>query len=309
MKYFLLFLSIISLNTQLLPQSYTPFPDSNAMWTDEILDPLCNNTFLCSINQYLITGDTLINGNLYKKLKKSGYLINQNYLYTFYSEYAGAFRQDINNRKVFFFPPSPYPQIDTLLYDFNLAVGDSLPLTYNYPVNFCDAIIDSIDSVLVGSSFRKRFHISSVGAYPEETWLIEGIGCSHGLFSSVCVGWESWQHLTCFKQNDSIVYPSFNDDCNLITSIPEIICQSNFGLIFPNPVSSILTIYFSQKKGDVEIEIYDFSGRRQYLYSGGIQYFNTEIDVSKWPEGVYIIKIISDFQIVRFEKIVLNRKY
>lgn len=305
---FVLILCLLGLNRPIFSQTYTPFPDSNAMWTDEIFDPLCNLTQLCAINQYTITGDTLINGRIYKKLNKSGYLISQSFQYTYYSEYAGAYRQEISNKKVYYFPPYYFPQIDTLLYDFDLHVGDSLPLTYIYPMNDCNAVVDTIDSVSVGSTYRKRFHIATTGTLPRETWLIEGIGCTHGLFASVCVGWESWQYLTCFKQNDSIFYPSYNTDCNLITSISEKTNKSNSVLVFPNPVRTILTIQIPYNIGVIDIEIFDLLGQKQYLYSGETQYFMPEINVSKWPEGVYIVKVMTASQILKLGKIILTRE-
>jgi len=79
-------ISVFITNPSLVAQVYTPFPDSNAMWTDRIFDPSCNLTAECSINQYRISGDTVINGTLYKKLTKSGYLIDQNYQYNYYPD-------------------------------------------------------------------------------------------------------------------------------------------------------------------------------------------------------------------------------
>jgi len=269
---------------------YHPFPDSNAMWTDRIYEPGCNMTDECSINQYTLTGDTLINGIIYKKLTQSGYIISQNYQYTYYSEYAGAIRQEINNKKVFYFPPYYYPQVDTLLYDFDLNVGDSLPLTYLYPWNFCNAVVDTIDSVAVGSSYHKRFHISTTNTYPEETWLIEGIGCSRGLFGFYCASWEYWKYLTCFIQNDTISYPTPpNSDCNLITFISELKNQPNSILIYPNPVKDRFTIDLSVILRNTYLSISNVNG--QELIEQKIKDNKTELDISNLPTGVFILRI------------------
>lgn len=291
-------------------QIYTPFPDSNVMWTDRIYDPSCNNiNLLCSINQYTITGDTLINGKLYKKITNSGYYITQNNAYIYYLLYAGAIRQEINNKKVFYFPPYGYPQVDTLLYNFNLQVGDSLPYTYLYPENLCNAVVDSIDSVDVGNTYRKRFHISTTDTPPgQETWLIEGIGCSRGLFGYYCPGWEHWQELTCFIQNDTMIYPFDNTDCDLITFISEPNKILKSILIFPNPVSTNLTIKCLYNAENTDIDIYDYLGRKQFQSSGGVQNSNLEINVMDWPEGVYIVKVMTAYQILKLEKIIVSKK-
>jgi len=277
----LIILVFILLKGQFLKaQVYIPFPDSNAMWTDRIYDPSCNLVGECSINQYRITDDTLINGKIYKKLIKSGYLIDQNFHYTFYSEYAGAFRQEVNNKKVFYFPPYGYTQADTLLYDFNLNVGDSLPLSYIYSFNFCDAVIDNIDSVAVGNLYHKRFHISTVGTPPwGQTWLIEGIGCTHGLFGGICVIWEGSQDLTCFTQGDTLNYPGYSSDCNIITSVPNVTNKPEAIILSPNPADNILSLTFPVNFHNAEIGIYNDSGLKFYRFSGEIINGNFDIAV------------------------------
>jgi hypothetical protein len=301
-------LLLISIFTMMLvtmfgqPNIYHPFPDSNSMWSDRVYAPFCNNTYECSINQYTIVGDTLINGKVYKKLTQSGYIISQNYQYTFYTGYAGAYRQEINQKKVYFFPPYGYPQVDTLLYDFNLNVGDPLPLTYIYPEDFCNSIVDTIDSVAVGNSYRKRFHISTQGTSPQQVWLIEGIGCTNGLFSGFCVGWEGWQYLTCFIQNDTISYPTPpNSDCSLITSIPISKKQTNSFSIFPNPVKDKFTIEFSKTLGNVELTIINVIG--QEFINQRITENKTQIDVRNLPSGVFIVRLKSE-KAVEIEKII-----
>lgn len=282
---------------------YHPFPDSNAMWTDRIYDPLCNLTSECSINQYRITGDTVIDGKIYKKLTKSGYLVDQNYQYTFYSEYAGAFRQEINNKKVYYYPPYSYPQADTLLYDFNLEMGDSLPLSYLYPINFCDAVVDTIDSVMVGDSYRKRFHLSTNETPPwGQTWLIEGIGTTHGLFGGICAGWEGWQDLTCFIQDDSISYPTpSNSDCDLITSIAESGNHQNSIHIYPNPAIASLTIEIPLLQKNTYISILNLNG--EVLIQSGITDQLTHIDITGLQRGIFFVRLTDD-QHVEVQKLI-----
>ncbi len=290
-------------------QAYIPFPDSNAMWTDRIYDPSCGITPLCSINQYRISGDTVINAISYKTLTKSGYLVSQNNQYTFYSEYAGGFRQEITNKRVFYFPPYGYIQKDTLLYDFNLNVGDSLPQTYLYPGNLCDAIVDIIDSVAIGTSYHKRFHISTVGSPPwGQTWLIEGIGCTHGLLGGFCFGWEGSQDLTCFTQGDTINYPGYSSDCDIITSVSYLRNNPEAIVLSPNPANNMLSITFPINFHYAEIEIYDNFGLKFYCYSGEIINGNFLVPVLSWAEGIYILKVKTFTETMIFKKFIVIHK-
>jgi len=273
---------------------YHPFPDSNAMWTDRIYEPGCNMTNECSINQYRITGDTIIGDRIYHKLTKSGYLIDQNYQYTFYTEYAGAIRQEINNKKVFYFPPFSYPQVDTLLYDFNLEVGDSIPLSYLYPYNFCDAIVDTIDSVAVGGLYRKRFHISTSDNPPwDHTWFIEGIGTEQGLFGGFCVPWEGWQDLTCFVQDDSITYPTPpNLDCDLITSIYQKVDEEFSVQIYPNPFTENFIIEIPYVLKNTSVKILNLEG--QELIKRQINKKTNLMEISDFPKGVFVVQLTNE---------------
>lgn len=257
----------------------------------------------CSINQYRITGDTLIEGKLYRKLTKSGYLIDQNYQYTFYTEYAGALRQEISNKKVFYYPPFSYPQADTLLYDFDLEVGDSVPLSYLYPYNFCDAVVDTIDSVFVGGTYRKRFHISTSGTPPwGQTWLIEGIGTTNGLFGGFCLGWEGHQDLTCFIHNDSITYPSPpNSDCDPITSIPKI-TDNEFSInVYPNPFTDKLVIEAPFLMKNTNVKLVNLRG--QELINRQITEKTTTLEISDLPPGVFIVQLTDDQNNMRSDQI------
>jgi hypothetical protein len=124
-----------------------------------------------------------------------------------------------------------------------------------------------------------------------EVW-IEGIGSVHGPFfpnSPVKFSSEVPDSLmlTCsFADNqDFFVHPSYSDcyvDITLGIENQEMISF----IIYPNPVSSILTIESSQKlNGD--IEIYDVNGKLvKSLRTEGIE---MTIDVYELENGMYFI--------------------
>jgi len=192
-------------------------------------------------------------------------------------------------KRVYFFPPYGYPQADTLLYDFNLALGDSIPLSWLYPENFCDATVGFIDSVLVGDSYRKRFRISTVDGPPfDTTWLIEGIGSTRGLFGGYCASWEGWQYLTCFVQNDTIALPpGYNSDCNLITHSSEVTAQSNSIITYPNPVKDKLWVTVSVQTGNIFLTVSNILGGN--LIERQFNAHQIQIDLSNFEPGVYLL--------------------
>ena len=163
---------------------YHSFPDSDAIW---------NVTYggyqaQFSKYSYTLTSDTIVNSVTYKKIyqQKSNY---PNDPWTSGCDwccpspaiiyYAGALREDIGSKKVFYLPVSA--SSDTLLYDFNLAVGDPVPLSIN---NWCPALqVGSIDSVLIGTSYRKRWNMAdpNINCVSTTSSVIEGIGNTFGL--------------------------------------------------------------------------------------------------------------------------------
>lgn len=95
----------------------------------------------------------------------------------FISYGGGLIRNDTSTKKVYTIGP------DSLLYDFSLNVGDSVKLKY------CSSgkVITTIDSVLVGTGYRKRF------IFYNGNQMIEGIGhvgdptgYNAGLFDGCC---------------------------------------------------------------------------------------------------------------------------
>jgi hypothetical protein len=166
MKKIILFVTLlISFNAKSQTSVYHPFPDSAANWNIVSHRPCGLGFDMWEYNySIVISGDTLINGNTYHKLdipvqviethgacNSNGTLVSPGY-------YAGCIRQDTSIKKVFFVPPSD--SVEWLLYDFNMAVGDSVKGytgTFAFPVE----VVQNIDSVLVGNSYRKRWIINS----------------------------------------------------------------------------------------------------------------------------------------------------
>lgn len=179
-----------------LAQNYIPFPDSNAVWTDYLVNVTCPQpTHICHVNLFYLNGDTVIGSYSYNKM----------YIQSFGHGYHGAIRNDVAARKVYFV--DHHTTVDTLLYDFDLEIGDTLTSTYLYNAdNFPEgSMISDIDSIYSGGIYRKQYHVynSFWGNLPS---LIEGIGHTGGLFEGFLYP-EGMSQLMCFRYNDTLYYP------------------------------------------------------------------------------------------------------
>ena len=230
---------------------YHPFPDSNAYW-NSYKSWMVNSNPPVGVDVIIwdwIVGDTVIGSFTYKKIKEYTYC--QNNAATTLG-LAALLRQDSIQKKVFLFNGHG----DTLLYDFNLSVGDTIPKWYintTYPQNK----ISSIDSILIGTTYRKRFNISMGGCCGPQS-LIEGIGSTMGLFLPLDQGVEHGSTLQCFSHNGQTLYPNSTGSCNFDVGINNIIHQNDFS-ISPNPTSGIFNVQMS-KFENVQMEIYNVMG-------------------------------------------------
>jgi hypothetical protein len=289
LTYLILFF-IFSLNT--IAQTYQPFPTANAMWRENSGGFQCS---CCADFQYTITGDTVINTITYHKIQKTGvkyqedmignctsniqYIINQ---------YAGSYRNDIINKKIFFI--YPFSSTDTLLYDFNLSIGDTVhPSPLNDNGNFINIVTD-IDSVYLGGVYRKRFKIDS--CMMQQLYYIEGIGSTYGLLSPTICPFEAIYNLLCFTNNNQPVYPDSSTICSIVTSVNQNNVEDSYN-IFPNPVTDILNITIAQNDDPtVTITIFNMIG--EITFQTKLKTNHVTINTEEFPTGIYLVQIHSD---------------
>lgn len=243
MKKFLLALFICCNSISLHAQTsvYHPFPDSSASWNfthSNICWGVLSNDQTSMEVSYYIGMDTLINSSIYHSLHLPIYNIYAGLNcwppgnYTLPGGYMGAFRNDHANKKVYIIPESD--SVEQLLYDFDMQVGDTLVgyLSVCSPFSMCDTVI-SIDSVMVGNTYRKRWHINS--GY--HVYFIEGIGSTYGLLNFVPTNMTDLDdiNLDCFQQNGQNLYPDTLGTCPLLTSITTLPAAEMIINIHPNP--------------------------------------------------------------------------
>lgn len=262
---------------------YHPFPEKNASWNFSYGNwSITGETY--GDYSVMLTGDTIINGQIYHKFNISYVQENTIGICAGLSlvGYRGAIRQDTASRKVYIIPPSS--DIEFLLYDFSLQIGDTVK-GYLQSLNFGLDIVEAIDSIFVDNTYRTRWKINSC----YEIFLVEGMGSTYGLFqpSPGCVADLPYFYMHCFRQNNQVVYTDSSTSCALITSSHSIENISNNLIIYPNPSTGTFTV--SNNNGTIrEIIISDIMGnfiRQQHADK------QRKVTISGLDQGLYFLKI------------------
>mgnify|MGYP003637992880 FL=1 len=265
MKKTLLYLILLFSVHFLVAQAYVPFPTSNASWKESVG---------CSIFDISIVDDTIINGLTYhtlvaheKELHPVGNPPNCHPLGSFtmhYNLYFGAFRNDSVNKKVWFVPPGD--TLDTLLYDFNLSVGDTLPIGYKYDpsVNrlFQDTItVVAIDSVNLGGVWRKRYALRHcpISGF-NDIYIIEGIGSTQSLLENYySCNYSNLLGVECTKENGVTIYPNSSYQCNVIVGLETTEIKKQEVKLYPNPTNG--SIFITEHEQLERIQLFNIQGK------------------------------------------------
>lgn len=306
MKKYLVILTILLLTFKFGKSQtnvYHPFPDSNAVWIGYSWHNEGGSGPCIVTDDYnlYISGDTTIGIYSYHKLCQNGFVsaFPCPGAGSYYNGQCGwkLFRQDITNKKIYLFVNGT----DYLAYDFNLSIGDSLSSTCLSACN--DNHIQSIDSVLVGSQYRKRFWISGCGTLNYAS-LIEGIGSTLGAFAMIATPFESGDDLWCLRLNNQIVWTSSpGSNCGL-TSINEHTANSNKILISPNPFSSETTLNSIHTLKNATIYIYNSLGQQvKEMENTSGQTITLHRD--NLPSGLYFIRLTQGNQTITTDKLLI----
>ena len=253
------------------------------------VNSMCSAPYPCVRNDaaaYFISGDTLLSdGFTWKKLMRIG-----NSSYTYFASppippgcegefsfefFEGFIRQD--SLKIYHRNLSD--NSEQLLYDFDLQVGDLLPLS---KINFMDnLLVSSIDSVWVLDAWRKRFYFNE-GA----SWIIEGIGHNAGFLESIPPMLECSHTFICLKLNGESAFETNTDDCNLPLSI----AQETKRKIsyFPNPATQSVSLSgISQKDIPYILNYWGVPLSNQATWENDCWTFN----IDNIAKGMYLIRV------------------
>lgn len=253
---------------------------------------------------YTMNGDTSINGETYHRiympyrqevLTGGGCCVN----YFRNPGYCGAIRQEIINKKVWYVNPDS--TTEQLLYNFNAGIGDTVSFRTNSNLwcnNFQDTIL-SIDSILIGTNYRKRWHLLGSES------IIEGIGSTRGLLETGCEYVNFAMGLNCFSQDGVTLFPNSTTTCNVILSMNDLSENSISFSLFPNPFHAMSRVNLNSEFQTTEIRIYNALGllirdekiHRQIFYN---------LNRYELPNGIYFIQLINDKGQVANQKFIVE---
>jgi hypothetical protein len=270
-------------------------PDSGGVWR---VDEVDNSVFPAaeSYYQYISMGDSIINGNSWIKIYVSGaWWVNTGTPY--YSSppgnLRGLIRYDSLLHKLIVYVDTTMIGCDSVIFDFSLNAGDTL-----YPQNACNfqgssydtLLIGSVDSVLVGSNYRKRLNVYDYhfGGNYTGVSLIEGVGSSQGLFEGYYY-FEQYHNLFCFIVNGQSLYPSSSSNCDLIEHLDEYLSNENQLFFYPNPSNGIFYLHNNMNEIIEVSEVYNYIGEKVFEKEGNIREFN----LSGSARGIYFVKMSS----------------
>lgn len=275
-------------------QTYIPFPDSNAIWSEyHKLSMSGSSPYYC--RNILIDKDTIINSKTYHQLFYS--LIDTAYNTNVSVFYNGGIRE--TNKQFFYLPKDSINEY--LLYDFSKSVGDTIKYDYSiFAYNPIDSlVVSNIDSIMIeDGTYRKRIILANMGGLiMTYTYWIEGIGNNMGLLFPVAdlPTNGSINVLGCFKQNENIVYfnnyySTFNSCFPIITSNDEIETKNIFFSIYPNPINEYSIIKWEKDSQFSTLEIYNMAGI-SVLKINVSNFFSFEINDNLNCKGIYLIKL------------------
>lgn len=316
--YFATTISFLLIVARGFAQTYYPIPESQIIWQEyqfrTIIPCITTSTFI-----YYFDSDTIISAKNYKKLFSEGSITqscNGNFDTTLYpKEYEGAFWQDTILRWVFFIEKNNFSE--GLLYDFNLSAGDSLHFLES---NFNDnggidiisnpAIIESVDSVSIDGSLRKRMRFlqSYDACGPDTSAVIEGIGNTRGFIYPRVYPCSIYKILQCVTINGNQVYGAA-DTCFLpgqlgYTSTGNTV-QDDFALaiVLLND-GSVLIEYNPDYSGGDRIAVTNLLGQQIKLISLSER---TQIILSRaeFLSGCYIVTLYDHRKIISQKKILI----
>lgn len=243
-----------------------------------------------------IDGDTVINSKQYYKVYQSGYgyidWIPEPYYYYFNHLLYGFLREE--NSKWY----TLYYGQEELLYDFNLQVNDTIESAFTFSME--PIIITAIDSILIDSEYKKRFHLSiQFGA----EYIIEGIGASSGLFENMeFFEWES--DLVCYAKNGISFWGVSTEECDLNVSITDNkIIDQDFN-IYPNPAKNYIKILTPHINKITYLTLVNTMGTIMLKEKFNSRIANT-ISLNKLPSGIYFV-IIENELIVQTKKLMVE---
>jgi hypothetical protein len=281
-KIFYILLSCI-LSNLCTAQNYVPFDFNNGLWEEEYY----NMQHERSNYNYFTDGDTIINNLNYKKLYKEGSgTITYGYsgfppiTWTPFFELSGFIRED-SNKKIYY-KSGFNGSTEELLYDFNIALGDTIPIPSIHSM-FDSAVVVVVDSILVCATMRKRYKLAPVGTgLLHDLYWTEGVGSTHGLIP-IYNWFESGATHMCYSDGNCTSCPTYSSTTSIENQ------ASTLATIYPNPSAETSIIQLNNKASSSKIQIMNNLG--QIILNKTTNNQEEIIDLAQWSSGLYYVRI------------------
>lgn len=302
----ILFLGIFKLG---FGQNYIPIPDSDAVWIQASYLIGANGHEHSTITNPLSFGqDTIVSSQTYHKLQGhqiiewvDGWGNTQAYAtgISTVNGYEFLFRQDISAKKVYTY----FDNQDTLLYDFDLTVGQIYPQTV-MNLNYPNLLVMGVDSVqLLDGLYHKKWLLGTDSMDSGYVELIEGVGSTMGFSLPIWPLFEQTGATLCFKSGSTQIYENW-DNQGLIQAQYSEQCEANLAVnqkennalnfrVYPNPNNGSFRVSNDANKL-VELQITDLMGREVFSTSDFSNGEELTIDVHS---GTYIVLLKDENQI------------
>jgi hypothetical protein len=273
-----LFLSIHLAQAQ--TNVYQPYPLDNASWTIRTVNGNSGPPAIEEWHTKNWSGEVIINGVTYIEVFDDPNMV--------------GVRQDIPNEQIFYVDNQGV-EYDAS-FDQDVQVGDTVILTEAFLIlNMFpegtngsgiggDAIIQGIDSVLVGPTYRKRISmISDVNT----TGFFDASYICGVHFSSATTSISNAMSLACFYvEGQQYLGDPFNPNCTAgIEELLEVSMQ-----IYPNPSNEVFFIDFDESETLLEVNLLDLTGKR--ITSFDKNKTKSGFDISNLPSGTYLVEAI-----------------
>ena len=304
MKQLFFFLVLLLGQIQITAQDYEPLLKSGRSWTILAWEQGSITNYTSGWVYYL-AGDTIYENTTYQQLRFRRILASEAPVFVPPFELkeedylVGLIREELLSKKVFFLDLSQFPTpSEQLIYDFDVAVGDTVSLDF---IEGIPLVVQDIELVMLGSGEERRKINFEVLDNCEGDYYIEGIGGGQGLLFPVGPCFESFSNLMCVQESNvllyevpGILYEDYQDQaCGLLLTNSKEIAPSEALNIYPNPLQDHLTIELGkQLSGKNSIAIIDAAGR-MLLQQEWIEQATT-IDLQHLMSGVYILRMDTD---------------
>lgn len=271
---------------------YHPLPLENGSWC---MTSVCID-FGCGDWGYITTtadGDTLLDGSSYSVMVSHATpMTSGTCCFPPDVSTTAYLLEDTTAKKVYL--RTDFINEDSLLYDFNLNVGDTLR---GYLASCATATLSvlSIDSVLVGGAYNKRINFDTTDVC-DRLAVIEGVGATTGLLACFSEPWDSGITLQCLTVDGTLqYYAPCSPDTAGCAALPLGIGPSfvqgdgSSGCVLTHVTSDLLAIDHCQDLTPSEFFIFDGAG--SVCLTGPIVAGGSGIHIGGLRPGLYCIRI------------------